>query len=108
MSKPKIDKALLDKALALEFRQVDPDSGERTLVGYLGKLLRTLWVEEEGFSGKRPFGNSSWKWDVNAELVAAGLVKGSFFDDGCLDDIDSKAADELILAVIDEIMARAR
>jgi hypothetical protein len=24
----------------------------------------TLWDEEDSFSGKRPFGNSGWKWDV--------------------------------------------
>lgn len=37
------------------------DAGAKTIGEYLKKLLLTLWDEEDGFSGKRPFGNSSWK-----------------------------------------------
>jgi hypothetical protein len=35
-----------------------------TIRNYFKELLLTLWKEEEGFSGKRPFGNSGWQKEV--------------------------------------------
>lgn len=77
----------------------DNDSGASTVRGYLVELLATVWREEEGFSGKRPFGNSDWQWEVYASLVKAGLLDGSV-KDGYLDDVDESAGAELILAAI--------
>lgn len=45
------------------------DSGANTVKGYLKALLSTLWDECEGFSGKRPFGNSGWEYDLTDALI---------------------------------------
>ena len=42
------------------------DIGAKTIGEYFEKLLLTLWDEQEDFSGKRPFGNSGWEYDVYA------------------------------------------
>lgn len=54
---------------------VNGDLGEVPLRYYLGKLLYDLWVNGESFSGKRPFGNSGWDYDIAYALCGAGLVK---------------------------------
>lgn len=68
------------------------DSGAGTVRGYLAALLAEVWREEEGFSGKRPFGSSSWQGDLYRPLAAAGII-GDPRD-------DRDRADELILAAI--------
>lgn len=83
----------------------DNDIEAQTVGEYLRALLSTLWQEDEGFSGKRPFGNSGWKWDVYTALVKAGVVGGAFDEDGYLDGCDEEAADRLILSAIGEMGA---
>lgn len=51
------------------------DSGAYTVKGYLKALLIAVWDEGESFSGKRPFGNSGWDYDILTALVDAGLAK---------------------------------
>ena len=79
------------------------DSGAATVRGYLLKLLATLWREEQGFSGKRPFGNSGWQYDLYRPLVGAGLIRGTLDEDGYLAGCDVEGADVLILAAIAEL-----
>lgn len=69
---------------------------EVSLREYMHALLATLWRENEGFSGKRPFGNSGWDHDVYKFLVKAGAVTGVIDEDGYLEDFDQKAADKLV------------
>lgn len=45
------------------------DSGADTVGGYLGALLERLLDDGEAFSGKRPFGNSGWEWDLAAPFL---------------------------------------
>src|SRR5271157_4235411 len=78
---------------------VEGDLGEQTLVDYLKSLLETMWQEGEGFSGKRPFGNGGWQFDVYRALVRTDLVEG-LIKDGELVNCDTKAGDALVLAVI--------
>jgi hypothetical protein len=52
------------------------DSGAATVREYLVALLRRLWEEEDGFSGKRPFGSSGWRSDLVIPLAKAGYVAG--------------------------------
>jgi hypothetical protein len=89
----------LPAILALEFDCGDLNQ-PMTIRNYLLTLLATLWEEEEGFSGKRPFGNSGWKHDVHRALVTAGVVTGTLDRDGWLDTCDDKAADAVIQACI--------
>jgi hypothetical protein len=79
------------------------DAGASDVRGYLIALLEELWREEEGFSGKRPFGNSGWQYDLYAPLAAAGMVEATFDEDNYLDQFPTASmirADELILAAI--------
>jgi hypothetical protein len=76
------------------------DAGATTVGEYLVRLLEELWTTGEGFSGKRPFGNSNWEWEVYEALVKARFVEGTLDEDGYLEDADSKKADALILEAI--------
>lgn len=103
MAIPKLPEWTPERVLALEIE--DQDSGAKTVRDFLKALLEALWVEEEGFSGKRPFGNSGWKHNVEMALVKAGAVKGVIFtyeEDGSieLESLDHKAADALIQKAI--------
>jgi hypothetical protein len=44
------------------------DAKARTIKQYLKKLLEMLWERGEGFSGKRPFRNSGWEYDLEKVL----------------------------------------
>jgi hypothetical protein len=78
----------------------DNDAQAATIRDYLIELLATLWTEGEGFSGKRPFGNSSWEYDLYRPLIRAGLVDGTLDEYGDVDRVDHQAADALIEAAI--------
>lgn len=76
------------------------DAGAKTVGEYFKILLMTLWEEEDGFSGKRPFGNSGWKYEVYTALVSAGVVSGTLDEDGYLEDADCSAADKICREII--------
>jgi len=77
--------------------------GATTVRGYLVALLWTLWDENEGFSPKRPFGDSNWELDLHGSLWAAGLVRGETDEDGDLADVDEDEADRLVRLAIREL-----
>ena len=79
------------------------DAEAATVRGYLKALLRELWVEQEGFSGKRPFGNSGWNGELEIALVKAGRIPGSVSPEGWLEEADSNAAHKVILEAIDQL-----
>jgi hypothetical protein len=79
------------------------DADATTVRGYLVKLLTELWEHQEGFSGKRPFGNSGWAYDLYLPLLAAGLVTGTLDEDGYIDQIDDLEADRLIADAISQL-----
>jgi len=72
-----------------------------TIRGYLNLLLSTIWREGEGFSGKRPFGNSGWEYDLYTPLVKAGVVRGEMDEWSCIEDVDEKEANRIIIECID-------
>lgn len=57
--------------LAIPMRENDAEA--TNIRGYLVALAEQVWVEGEGFSGKRPFGNSDWHDEVYEALEAFGL-----------------------------------
>ena len=65
--------------------------GERTLRVWLRDVLLTFWEQGEGFSPKRPFGDSSWYSSIADALESAG------FDD----------PDATVSAAISELFAEA-
>lgn len=81
------------------------DNYPGTIRDYLEELLLTLWSEKEGFSGKRPFGNSGWEYDLYIALVREGIVKGSFDEEGDLMTCYQNYADELISDLISYIFS---
>lgn len=86
--------------------KMDSDIGTVTIRDYLRKLLITLWREQESFSGKRPFGNSGWDYDVYKPLIIAGIVNGTLDEEGYIEKFDSKEeqkAHTLIIDLIDYI-----
>jgi len=88
--------------LQLKFKSGDLNK-ELTIKDYLKELLTELWKEGEGFSGKRPFGNSGWEYDIYVALVKNKVIKGEFDDDDYLEDYDSKEADKKMLEVISSL-----
>lgn len=83
-------------AAAATMPEVTHEPGLGTIRGYLAALAAAVWDENEGFSGKRPFGNSGWSTDLEAALVQAGVIDGAFNERGYLKHADVKAADRLI------------
>jgi len=54
----------IDGNRILSIEMVDNDANADTIRDYLKVLLSTLWEEGESFSGKRPFGNSGWEYEL--------------------------------------------
>lgn len=80
---------------------VQPNDGDAATVGeFLGLLLSTLWLQGEGFSGKRPLGNSDWQQQVYMSMVEGGFADRIINRWGDEDIDDPIAADELILMAI--------
>jgi hypothetical protein len=91
-----------DPILDLTFECSDLDK-TLTVRAYLKILLATLWTKAEGFSGKRPFGNGGWQFDIYKALLVAGLIDGKLDSDGYVEEADLKAADRLILGAIERM-----
>lgn len=82
--------------LKLAMNPDNNDAEAKTLREYFVALLTTLIHEGEGFSGKRPFGNSGWEYELFVPLVQAGLVEGEIDDEGGIYDVDKDSAYDLI------------
>lgn len=80
--------------------------GVTTVKEMLQELLTKVWDEEEGFSGKRPFGNSGWKYDVAAALISQGYLSGKLDEDGYVDSVDMTELDALITKLISYIFSK--
>lgn len=61
--------------LELTFYSNDLDE-DVTIGEWLAAMLTALWEEGEGFSGKRPLGNSGWEYDALPVLIENGVVDG--------------------------------
>jgi len=86
--------------------EMDYDNGKGTVKSVLHDLLSTLWAEGEGFSGKRPFGNSGWEFDFRVALAKAGILSATLDEDGDLYAMsaeEEKRGDRLIKQAIDYI-----
>jgi hypothetical protein len=71
-----------------------------TIRNYLKELLLTLWEEGESFSGKRPFGNSGWEYDLYKPLIENNIIDGKIDEDGFICDYNANKADEVIINCI--------
>ena len=73
---------------------------ELTIGEYFIKLLTTLWVEGESFSGKRPFGDSGWQHEIYIALANADIIENEKDEDGEVIDYDTVEADQLCINII--------
>lgn len=88
----------LSTALDLRF---DSDAGkDLTIRDYLRELLTAVWEEGEGFSGKRPFGNSGWEYDVYVPLIKAGFIGGKLDEDGFVEEVNNRQAHAFVRELI--------
>lgn len=88
---------------ALDTKFMCHDLGEEIAVrDYLKRLLHTLFEQGEGFSGKRPFGNSGWENDLAVPMIVGGFIAGEI-DDGYGELADQDAFDALIHKLIDAL-----
>ena len=83
----------------LDLPMQENDAAASTVRDYLQRLLRGVWIEGEGFDGKRPFGNSGWQDEVYKTLGKAGLIEVD--SDGS--PYNYEAAEELVLIAIDAL-----
>lgn len=77
---------------ALDLKMPKNDAGAKTVRDYFYALLSKLWAEAEGFSGKRPFGNGSWQYDLYAVLIKNGFIEGKLDEDDYIEKFDEKKA----------------
>ena len=91
----------------LNLSMSENDAGATTIGGYLHRLLGAVWAEGEGFSGKRPFGNSGWEYELYRPLIAAGAVKGTVDEYGDITGFDEKSANRAIFDAIDALFEAA-
>lgn len=78
-----------EKVLAV--KMVENDAEAETVKDYLKQLLTLVWDEEEGFDGKRPFGNSGWQHEIFESLNQCGFDEGNWDQD----DLIRSAIDSL-------------
>lgn len=90
--------------LATPMEENDANAG--TIGQYLFKLTETCWMEEESFSGKRPFGNSSWKGEVASALILNKHLDGELDEDGYIKDYDDSQF-TVIMDSVFELLAKA-
>jgi hypothetical protein len=87
---------MIDADTILNLEMQRNDAGASTIREYLVTLLKQVWIDGEGFDGKRPFGNSGWECDLFVPLVKAGLIEGFVDSDGYLDECDDDTGEDLI------------
>lgn len=90
------EKLTPQQVLDLPLEENDADAS--TVREYLAKLAELVVVEDEGFDGKRPFGNSGWTSELYVPLVKAGVVDGTIDVDGYLEVGDYRQADAVLAA----------
>lgn len=74
-----------------------------TLKEYLKLTLLTFIEEGESFSGKRPFGNSDWDWQIYKGLITLDNNLGTLDEDGYIGIVDQRSCDKVIVKCIEEV-----
>jgi len=72
------------------------DAGAGTVREYLVALAEAVWDQGEGFSGKRPWGNSGWEHDLYHALGARGHIRYEQDEHGYCESVDREAGHRLI------------
>lgn len=76
---------------------------EITIEEWLKLLLLSLWDEREQFSGKRPFGESSWDFRIYEQFIKHKVIEGTLDEHGYVQDCsdeEMQKADHIIERII--------
>lgn len=79
------------------------DAHASTVREFMRKLLVKMWDEGEGFSGKKPFGNSGWEQPITLAMIRAKLINGEIDEDGFIKTMDRSASERLIRKAINAL-----
>lgn len=90
----------------LNLKMQTNDACARNIREYLYTLLADVWEEGERFSGKRPFGNSGWHYEIYTTLINNGFVDGQLDEYGYIEEVDSNYASQLISECIQYVFYR--
>ncbi len=71
-----------DYRIALSLIVEPYDLKEMTVRSYMLELVAAVLIEEESFSGKRPFGESGWRVGIEEALIKGGFLKGKVNEPG--------------------------
>lgn len=74
-----------------------------TVKDFFKELLKRLFKEMECFSGKRPFGNSDWEYDMCACFIKNGIVDGKIDEDGYIYECNWRQFDNVIQVLIESL-----
>lgn len=91
--------------LALKMQKGN-DADASTIHDYFKRLIEELWSSGEAFSGKRPFGNSGWEYELYTALGQNNAIDVKFDAHGHIEEFleDAKTkADRLIFKAIDAL-----
>lgn len=77
------------------------DGDAETIGHYLSNLLVKIIDEQESFSGKRPFGNSGWIYELYIPLVNGNFIPGELDEDGSIAEVDYEEAEKLLIELIE-------
>lgn len=91
---------LLDR-IANSVMPKDSDFPGDTVREFLYNLFTKLWMYQDDFNSKRPWGNSGWAVDVHRALIDSGTLEAIYDKDGDLFDYDEREANLLIEIYID-------
>lgn len=93
----------IDVTLVLSFPMKENSADAKNIGEYLYKLLYNVYNMGESFSGKKPFGNGGWEYELYEALVVGDFIKGSLDEDGSIVEVDEKAAHAVIFKCIKHV-----
>jgi len=92
MPKPTKTKLTNDEIQSfLSAKCLDEDCQGKTHLTWIQEVLTELFKKEDAFNGKRPFGNSGWKTDIEGGLIKSiprlGII--TFDEENYIDQMES-------------------
>ena len=77
------------------------DASAETIGQFLMMVGAKVFLDQEDFSGKRPFGNSGWIYDVYEALIQGDALEGTLDEDGYVKECDSREAEAVVACLFD-------
>jgi hypothetical protein len=99
VTESEIDYSMVPIILACPMDPESNDAGASSVREFLAKIIQEVWTWEDSFSGKRPFGNSGWKWDIYTALINAEMIEYDV-DDEDLSPEQRRTIDAWVLGAI--------